>query len=84
MLSNYKRQRAEAILRSLDKDVMINLQADFVCSVNLVKEKSREAHLDRLMGKLDVLRAMKVISFNQQMLLIEFYLETRREQMDAA
>ena len=85
MLSNYKKQQAEAVLRNMDREIRYNLEADYICSVNVEKdEKNREAHLDRLMGKLDILRAVKAITFKQQMILMEYYLERRREEVDAA
>ena len=80
-MTNYKRQQAEAVLRSMDRDVRFNLEADYICSLNVEKERNREAHFDRLMGKLDVLQTLKVITFKQQMLLMEYYMETRREEL---
>lgn len=81
MLSKYKRQQAEATIRNLGSDIMCNLRAEYNCSLNADKERNREAHFNRLMGKLDLLRTMDVITFNQQMLLMEYYMETRREDL---
>ena len=82
MLSKYKTQRAEAILCHLDSDITCALRAEYNCSVNGATERDREAHFYRLMGEVNMLCTMKLITFTQLMLLTDYYLDQHGKAMD--
>lgn len=76
--------KAERILNNLERIVRISVESEFACSVKGHGNGYEESHFDRLMGGLDMLVTLKVISFDDMMLLTKYFINKRHEEEEKA